>query len=141
MAEAIRETEARSRARRAGTAVPVATGILSIAAFLVIWQACVDAGWWNKLITPAPSAIVDGFASLVTDEGLIGSCLQTLAETAAAAVLASSIGIAIGLWLHRSRWAGKAYFTWFASVAAAPVVLLYPLFLVIFGRNAATIVA
>ena len=39
------------------------------------------------------------------------------------------------------RWAGLAYESWVASFAAAPLVLLYPLFLVIFGRNAATIVA
>ncbi len=29
---------------------------------------------------------------------------------------------------------------WVAAVAAAPIVLMYPLFLVIFGRNATTIV-
>jgi NitT/TauT family transport system permease protein len=121
--------------------VPVVTGIATIAVFLAAWEACIDAGWGNKLITPAPSAIADGFETLISDEGLLGSCLQTLGETTAAAVLASLLGITIGLWLHRSRWAGRAYFTWFASVAAAPVVLLYPLFLVIFGRNAATIVA
>ena len=121
--------------------VPILTGVASIAAFFALWEACVDAGWWNKLITPAPSSIADGFRSLVEDEGLLQGCLQTLAETAAAALIASCIGISIGLWLHRSRWAGRAYFTWFASAAAAPVVLLYPLFLVIFGRNAATIVA
>jgi len=146
MAEAIGTPAAPRRAARTGTgrgsiAVPVATGLVSIALFLAVWEACVDAGWWNKLITPAPSAIAEGFLGLVDDEGLLGSFLQTLGETAAAALLASTIGIAIGFWLHRSRWAGRAYFTWFASVAAAPVVLLYPLFLVIFGRNAGTIVA
>ncbi len=30
--------------------------------------------------------------------------------------------------------------TWVAAVAAAPLVLMYPLFLVIFGRSASTII-
>jgi NitT/TauT family transport system permease protein len=120
---------------------PALAGVLTIAAFLAIWQVCVDAGWWNKFIAPAPSDIFAGLAPLITNEGLATSFLQTLGETAAAAFLAVIAGVPLGLWLHRSRWAGGAYFTWVASIAAAPVVLLYPLFLVIFGRNASTIVA
>jgi NitT/TauT family transport system permease protein len=120
---------------------PALAGVVTIAVLLALWQACVDAGWWNKLIAPAPSAIFQGLAPLFSDEGLATSFLQTLAETTAAALLALLAGVPIGLWLHRSRWAGRAYFTWVASIAAAPVVLVYPLFLVIFGRNASTIVA
>jgi NitT/TauT family transport system permease protein len=120
---------------------PILTGIATIAIFLAIWQACVALGWWSNLITPAPSTIAQGFGQLFADEGLVTSFLQTFGETSAAALLAVLAGVPIGLWLHRSRWAGRAYFNWVASIAAAPVVLLYPLFLVIFGRNAATIVA
>jgi len=120
---------------------PALAGVVTIAVLLVIWQACVDAGWWNKLIAPAPSAIFAGLAPLFSDEGLAVRFFQTLGETAAAALLAIAAGVPVGLWLHRSRWAGRAYFNWVASIAAAPVVLLYPLFLVIFGRNASTIVA
>ncbi len=132
---------ARLRRTRRPFLPPALAGVVTIAALLAIWQACVDAGWWNTLIAPAPSAIFSGLTPLFADEGLAASFLQTLAETAAAALLALLAGVPIGLWLHRSRWAGRAYFTWVASIAAAPVVLVYPLFLVIFGRNASTIVA
>lgn len=135
------EAGPRVRGASSGRAVPILTGVATIAIFLAIWQACVDLGWWNKLIAPAPLTIAAAIDSLFADEGLILRLLQTLGETAAAAALAVVAGVPVGLWLHRSRWAGRAYFTWFASVAAAPVVLLYPLYLVIFGRNAATIVA
>jgi NitT/TauT family transport system permease protein len=141
-----REVEGRTRrSQPAGTSMdrvlPVLTGLATIAIFLAIWQACVDIGWWNKLIAPAPSSIAEAMAPLFAGEGLLVRLAQTLVETAAAAALAVLVGVPIGLWLHRSRWAGQAYFTWFASVAAAPIVLLYPLYLVIFGRNMATIVA
>ena len=121
--------------------VPVLFGIATIALFLAVWEMCVEMGWWNKLIAPAPSDIAAGFGQLFDEEGLVGSFFQTLGETVAAALLAIALGVPVGLWLHRSRWAGRAYFNWVASVASAPVVLLYPLFLVIFGRNAVTIIA
>jgi NitT/TauT family transport system permease protein len=121
--------------------VPVLFGIATIALILLVWQLCVDEGWWNKLIAPAPSDIAAGFEPLFGDEGLAWSFVQTLGETTAAALLAIALGVPVGLWLHRSRWAGRAYYNWVASIAAAPVVLLYPLYLVIFGRNAITIIA
>lgn len=120
---------------------PTLFGIATIVVLLLIWQALVEAGVWNKLIAPAPSEIARGFAPLIDDEGLILRFFQTLGETTAAALLAIAAGVPVGVWLHRSRWAGRAYYNWIASLAAAPIVLLYPLYLVIFGRNAATIVA
>ena len=42
--------------------------------------------------------------------------------------------------LHRSRLAGRAFEPWVAALAAAPLVLLYPLFLVLVGRNTGTVV-
>jgi ABC-type nitrate/sulfonate/bicarbonate transport system permease component len=130
----------RRRQRRAATFAPTLAGIATIAVLLGLWQAADAAGWFNKLIAPAPSAIAASFATLFTDEGLALRFLQTLGETTAAALIAVMLGVPIGLWLHRSPWAGRAYQSWVASVASAPVVLLYPLFLVIFGRNAMTIV-
>ncbi len=50
------------------------------------------------------------------------------------------VGTALGWWLHAKRWAGLAFESWVASFAAAPLVLLYPLFLVFFGRNVGTII-
>ena len=132
---------ARSRSAPRAFLTPALAGVATIAVLLAIWQVCVDAGWWNKLIAPTPTSIFEGLAPLFADEGLAVRFLQTLAETAAASLLTIAAGVPLGLWLHRSRWAGRAYFNWVASIAAAPVVLLYPLFLVIFGRNASTIVA
>jgi ABC-type nitrate/sulfonate/bicarbonate transport system permease component len=72
---------------------------------------------------------------------LLGAFAQTFAETFVATALAVMVGVPLGLWLHRSRLASAAYESWVAGIAAAPLVLLYPLFLVAFGRNAVTIVA
>jgi NitT/TauT family transport system permease protein len=42
--------------------------------------------------------------------------------------------------LYHFRLLRAATETWIAAIAAAPLVLIYPLYLVIFGRNASTIV-
>ncbi len=42
--------------------------------------------------------------------------------------------------MHRYKLLQDASETWVAGLAAAPVVLAYPLFMVIFGRNAWTII-
>ncbi len=130
------------RRRRAPLGLaPALTGIATIVVLLALWQAATFISGWNNLIAPAPTTIADSFATLFRDEGLTLSFFQTLGETIASSSLAVLIGVPIGLWLHRSRWAGPAYHNWVASLASAPIVLLYPLYLVIFGRNAATIIA
>jgi ABC-type nitrate/sulfonate/bicarbonate transport system permease component len=55
-------------------------------------------------------------------------------------VLLTTVGVSIGLLLHRVRLLRLATETWIAAMASAPLVLMYPLFLVIFGRSALTIV-
>jgi ABC-type nitrate/sulfonate/bicarbonate transport system permease component len=49
-------------------------------------------------------------------------------------------GIAGGVLMHRFKLLQQACETWVAAMASAPIVLMYPLFLVIFGRSAWTII-
>src|SRR5207237_10596522 len=57
-----------------------------------------------------------------------------------ASLLLATIGITIGVLFHRWRLLRDACESWVGALAAAPIVLVYPLFLVIFGRSATTIV-
>ena len=123
-----------------GFAAPL-VGLLGVAAALALWQGLVAAGLLSPFAAPPPSEIAASFPALLRDEGLFVAFLQTFGETLAAAALASLVGVPLGWWLHRSRLASRAYESWIAGIAAAPLVLLYPLFLVAFGRNAVTIVA
>jgi NitT/TauT family transport system permease protein len=120
---------------------PPLVGVLGVLLALGAWQGLVALGWLSPFAAPPPSDIAASFPSLLTDDGLLAAFLQTFGETFAAAVLAALVGIPLGWWLHHSRLASLAYESWVAGIAAAPLVLLYPLFLVAFGRNAVTIVA
>jgi NitT/TauT family transport system permease protein len=55
-------------------------------------------------------------------------------------VMIAVFGVGLGVFLQRYDLLRRACETWIAALAAAPVVLAYPLFMVIFGRNAVTIV-
>jgi len=121
-------------------ALQVLTGLAAVAVLLAIWQGLVMLGFVSPLVAPAPSDIAASFPTLIMDEDLIQRFLQTFAEALVSAGLAVIVGTAIGWWLHAKRWAGAAFENWVASFAAAPLVLLYPLFLVFFGRNVGTII-
>jgi ABC-type nitrate/sulfonate/bicarbonate transport system permease component len=112
-----------------------------LAGLLGLWEGASYAGLINAFIAPPPSAIFASFEMLFVQEGLINAFVRTFAEALAAASIGSVIGISVGYALHRYKMAGLAYTDWVAAMASAPLVLLYPLFLVIFGRNSATIVA
>lgn len=120
---------------------PLVARYLFIAGLLAAWELASFAGLVSRFIVPPPSEIFPTIELLFVDNDLAGSFLRTFGETFAAAGIGATGGMAIGWWLHHNRAAGAAYTDWMSAIAAAPLVLLFPLFLVIFGRNSATIVA
>lgn len=123
------------------TMPPIVTRFLVIVAGLGLWEFASGNGWVNPFTAPAPSAIWTGFSKILA-EGLLGEAvLLTFLTALFAAAIGSLIGISVGYALHIWKPAGAAYTSWVAAAASAPLVLLFPLFLVIFGRNMWTIVA
>ena len=59
---------------------------------------------------------------------------------ALAIVLITVVGVTTGMLLYRVDLLRRATETWVAAMASAPTVLMYPLFLVIFGRSTWTII-
>ena len=114
--------------------------IATVASLGLVWQAAANAGWIDTATVPPPDEILASLPQLVTDEDLLQRFVTTFLEAFAAAALAVAVGVPLGFLLHRSRLAGAAFEPWVAGIAAAPLVLLYPLFLVLIGRNVATIV-
>ena len=120
---------------------PVIARTLVFAALLGAWELASVAGHVSRFIAPPPSEILPAIATLFTDNDLVAAFLRTFGEVLAAAAIGSLLGMIVGWWLHHDRTAGRAFTDWIAATAAAPLVLLFPLFLVVFGRNAATIIA
>lgn len=110
----------------------------------LVLAALVEVGVATKVLSPLvfarPTQAIAAIRTLQTDEGLTPAFLITLGETLAATLLALLVGIPGGTLLYRRRALGEAYEGWLAALFAAPIVLLYPLFLVIFGRGYTSVV-
>ena len=119
---------------------PAVLGLGSLAAFVLGLEALIHAGIVNPFIVPLPSDVVRALPRVVMAEEGGRLFLLTAAEALVASVLVTVFGVAGGVLLYRFTLLRMATETWVAAIAAAPLVLLYPLYLVIFGRNATTIV-
>ncbi len=120
---------------------PIVVGLLGVAVLAAVLELAVANGLIMDLVVPRPSDAILAFPEVQEEMDLFGNFLVTLAMTSAATGLALAVGIPFGYFLYRNPRYGMAYEGWLAAAFAAPTVLLYPLFLVIFGRNHSTLVA
>ncbi len=117
-----------------------AVGALSLVLALATVEALLRWGILNRYIIPLPTQVIDSFERLFIEELAIPRLLLTTGEAVAAGVLIGLVGIGLGVLLYKVPVVRLATETWIAAMAAAPIVLAYPLFLVIFGRSAMTII-
>src|SRR6266700_3490150 len=120
--------------------VPAALGLGSFVAFIALVELLIRVGVINRFIVPMPSDIIAAFPRVIVEEHVLQRFLLTAGEAFSASILVTIFGVAGGVLLYRYHLLRLATETWVAAVAAAPLVLMYPLYLVIFGRSALTIV-
>jgi len=120
--------------------LPAALGIGSLFFFVALLELLIRVGIINRFIVPMPSDIIAAFPRVVIEEHVLQRFLLTAGEAFSASILVAIVGVAGGVVLHRYHLLRLATETWVAAIAAAPLVLMYPLYLVIFGRSALTIV-
>jgi ABC-type nitrate/sulfonate/bicarbonate transport system permease component len=127
------------RRARVGVAAAV-VGVATLAVVVLVLEVLIRASIINPFIVPLPSAVATAIPRILAEENVAHRFWQTTQEAIFASLLVASVGIACGIALQRFRRLRLATETWIAALAAAPIVLMYPLFLVIFGRSATTIV-
>src|SRR5436190_6173888 len=119
---------------------PAALGLGSFILLLAAIELLIRIGLINRFIVPMPSEIIAAFPRVIVEEHVLQRFLLTAGEAFSASALVTVCGVAGGVLLYRYYLLRLATETWVAAVAAAPLVLMYPLYLVIFGRSALTIV-
>jgi len=115
-------------------------GVACLAAAICALEILIAIEVVNRFVVPFPSQIIASFGRVVVEEDVLARFLLTASEALAASILLTVVGISLGVLLHRLQLLRLATETWVAAMASAPLVLMYPLFLVIFGRNALTII-
>ena len=119
---------------------PAVLGLASFAVVVALVEILIRVGLINRFIVPLPSAIIMSFGRVIAEEHVLSRFLLTAGEALSAALLITVVGVPTGVVMQRIPVLRHACETWVAALAAAPIVLAYPLFLVIFGRNALTII-
>jgi NitT/TauT family transport system permease protein len=120
---------------------PCAVGVSTLICLLLVIEIASAAGRLNSFLLPAPSTIIANFPMLFAEEHLLQRFASTASKACAAAVLATLLGGFLGWAFYRSRNMRLAFRSWVVGLNASPSILLYPLFLIVFGRGAATIIA
>jgi NitT/TauT family transport system permease protein len=119
---------------------PAFVGVATLLVALLIMELLIQLNFISRFIVPPPSEIAASFGRVIVEEHVLRRFLLTLGECLTAGVMLTVFGIAGGVLMHRVKLLQQACETWVAAMAAAPLVLAYPLFMVIFGRNAWTII-
>lgn len=117
---------------------PALAGLAGVAVLAALLEAAVRAGWISALVVAPPSSLPHAFARLWAEGFVAGPFAVTLAQALAATLAAALVGIPCGYLLWRRPLLGAAYEPWIGAAFAAPTILLYPLFLVLFGRGYGT---
>jgi ABC-type nitrate/sulfonate/bicarbonate transport system permease component len=121
-------------------AFPAILGGGTLLLFLILVEILIRVGVINRYIVPMPSQIAEAFGRVIVEEDIAGRFRLTFTEALIASAMISAIGVGIGMFLYWSLLWRRATETWVAAFASAPTVLMYPLFLVIFGRSMWTII-
>src|SRR5258707_8000315 len=119
---------------------PLALGIGALAAAILSVEVLIRIGVINRFIVPLPSQIALAFDRVIVEEDIAERFRLTFFEAFTAGAMITVIGVSLGFLLFRIDILRQATETWVAALASAPTVLMYPLFLVIFGRSAWTII-
>lgn len=118
----------------------VVFGLVVVLAFFATIEWLVASGFVSRAVIALPSDAVAGLFSEEFSSQLISASRLTFSLVSTALVAEILVGVPIGYFLYRKPVFGAAYQGWLASLFAAPIFLLYPLFMVIFGRNNFTLI-
>jgi len=114
---------------------------LTVFLFFLVLEIAVAKGTINPLIIARPTAMILSLYGNIVQGEIPKLFLTTMTEVSAAFGLAALIGFLLGYFLWRYEYLGLAYETLLGALFASPLVLVYPIFLVIFGRSPAAVVA
>jgi len=111
-----------------------------ILALGVALQVMVETGALSRYVVSPPTEALGSLGELFVEDRLAQVFLLTLGMTFVAAACAIAVGVPLGLLLARVELLRRSFESWLGAAFSAPLVLLYPLFLVILGRGLGTLI-
>jgi NitT/TauT family transport system permease protein len=109
------------------------TGMLAL--LVLVWQAGSALHWWGPGLLPTPGQVGAAVVDLLATGEFWGSLVDTLFAIVVSFVFGSVLGIAVGTMLWRFPLAGRVLEPYVVSFYAVPLIVLYPVMLVVVGIN------
>ena len=119
---------------------PAVVGLTTLVLVGAIVEFLLRTGVMNRYVLPLPSEVLMALSRVVLEENILVRTRDTAFEVLSAGFLVVLVGVPIGALFHRSRLIRLALEDWMGALAAAPIVLAFPLFLVLFGRGPKTVI-
>jgi NitT/TauT family transport system permease protein len=117
----------------------VATTVL-VALLALLCEVGPRAGWWHEEVLPATSSIVTSATGLLTQPEFWADAGRTSLEIGLSIVFGSVLGLLLGLLFWKLPTLGRIFEPYLVSFYAVPMVLFYPLAIVVVGINASSVV-
>jgi NitT/TauT family transport system permease protein len=129
------------RKRRVGTTTySIVSTVLLVLLFVVFAEIGSRAGWWSDHVMPAPSVILDALVGLLTEPQFWLDAQRTGVEVSASIVFGCLSGFAAGLLFWKVPLIGRVFEPYLVSFYAVPLVLFYPVMIVLIGINAWSVI-
>lgn len=118
--------------------------VLSLVAFVALWQLVVALGLWNQTLVPPPAAVWDAFVrTSTTDDGARGYSgmflyehfLISIERIAYGAGIGIVMGIGFGLTMGLTPWLRAVFEPWITFLRALPPLAYFSLLIIWLGIN------
>lgn len=130
-----------SRRRRFGTlTLSVASTVGLVLLLTALAEIGSQAGWWSERVLPAPSVIFGALGTLLVEPQFWLDAQRTGVEVAVSIVFGSVLGFAAGLLFWKIPLIGRVFEPYLVSFYAVPLVLFYPVMIVLVGINAWSVI-
>jgi NitT/TauT family transport system permease protein len=102
---------------------------------LVVWEVGGNSGWWTRAVLPSPFTILEAGRTEISEGPFLGDAGATLLAFFLSVVLGIVLGGLAGYLFWRKEFLGKIFEPYLVSFYTVPLVVFYPMLLVIVGLN------
>lgn len=112
--------------------------VLSLLAFIALWEAVVRITRLPAFILPSPADVLVRFGRAISDGSLLRHAAITLLEVLLGLAIGSSVAIVLGFMLGKSRVLERVLSPYLVASQAVPTVAIAPLLIIWFGPGLAS---
>jgi NitT/TauT family transport system permease protein len=102
---------------------------------VLVWQVGSDQGWWPSSILPSPTTILDAGRLELSDGPFWADARASVLAFVLSVVLGIVVGGLAGYLFWRKELVGRIFEPYLVSFYTVPLVVFYPMLIVIIGLN------